>query len=152
MGYRILVIIIINFTLMKNNSVLNLFLFILILSLISSCKSGTTSKEEASEPDNMDLTVDIFCSFDASITPMAPTGSPTMYFPDAGNVVFRSSWDSNAIYLHLLAEKGNMRIIGGTHEHPDAGSFVIYAHGELLALDAGYPGYPQHDLVNQAKN
>ena len=101
---------------------------------------------------NMDLTVDIFCAFDVNIKPVEPAGSPTLFFPDAGNVVFRSGWDKNATYMLLLGEKGNMRIMGGTHEHPDAGSFVIYAHGELLALDAGYPGYPQHDLVNQAKN
>ena len=101
---------------------------------------------------NMDLTVDIFCVFDANIKPVEPPGSPTLFFPDAGNVVFRSGWDKNAIYMFLLGEKGNMRIMGGTHEHPDAGSFVIYANGELLALDAGYPGFPQHDLVNQAKN
>ncbi len=101
---------------------------------------------------NMDLTVDIFCAFDASVKPSPPSGSPTVFFPDAGNVVFRSGWDKDATYMLLLGEKGNMRIIGGTHEHPDAGSFVIFAHGELLALDSGYPGFPQHDLVNQAKN
>ena len=101
---------------------------------------------------NLDLTVDIFCVFDANVKPKEPSGSPTLFFPEAGNVVFRSGWDKNAIYMFLLGEKGNMRIMGGTHEHPDAGSFIIYAHGELLALDAGYPGYPQHDLVNQAKN
>jgi hypothetical protein len=101
---------------------------------------------------NMDLTVDIFCTFDANVKPVQPPGSPTLFFPDAGNVVFRSGWDKEATYLLLLGEKGNMRLMGGTHEHPDAGSFVIFSHGELLALDAGYPGYPQHELVNQAKN
>lgn len=58
MDSRILINIKINFTLMKNSSVLNLFLFILALSLISSCKSGTASKEGESEAGNMDLTVD----------------------------------------------------------------------------------------------
>ncbi len=101
---------------------------------------------------SMDLTVDIFCTFDANIKPVEPPGSPTLFFPDAGNVVFRSGWEKNATYMLLLGEKGNMRVMGGSHEHPDAGSFVIYAQGELLALDAGYPGFPQHDLVNQAKN
>ena len=58
MGNRVLANIIINFTRMKNNSSLNLFLFILVLSLITGCKSGTTSKEEIDEPGDMDLTVD----------------------------------------------------------------------------------------------
>jgi hypothetical protein len=43
---------------MKNNSVLQLVLFVLVLSLITGCKSGTTSKDDVSEPENMDLTVD----------------------------------------------------------------------------------------------
>ncbi|UCE07468.1 MAG: heparinase II/III family protein [bacterium] len=101
---------------------------------------------------NLDLTVDIFCVFDANIKPTEPSGSPTLFSPEAGNVVFRSGWDKNATYMLLLGEKNNMRIMGGVHEHPDAGSFVIYAQGELLALDSGYPGFPQHDLVNKAKN
>jgi len=101
---------------------------------------------------NLDLTVDMFCVFDANIKPKEPSGSPTLFFPEAGNVVFRSGWDKNAIYFLLMGEKGNVRLMGGVHEHADAGSFVIYAHGELLAIDAGYPGFPQHDLVNKAKN
>ena len=43
---------------MKNNSLIQLFLAILVLSLITGCKSGTSSKEKVGEPDNMDLTVD----------------------------------------------------------------------------------------------
>lgn len=43
---------------MKNNSLVQLFLFILVLSLITACKSGTSSKEDVGEPDNMDLTID----------------------------------------------------------------------------------------------
>lgn len=101
---------------------------------------------------NLDLTVDLFCIFDADAKPGEPSGSPTQFFPDAGNTVFRSDWGKDAVYMLVLGEKGNMRLMGGVHEHSDAGSFVIFAHGELLALDAGYPGFPQHDKVNQAKN
>jgi len=114
--------------------------------------TGGYANQYFSEFANLDLTVDIFCTFDANVKPVEPPGSPTQFLPDAGNVVFRSGWDKNAVYFHLLGEKGPMRLMGGVHEHPDAGSFVIYAFGELLALDAGYPGYPQHDLVNQAQN
>lgn len=101
---------------------------------------------------NLDMTVDLFCLFDAKIQPMEPQQPPTQIFPEAGSVVFRSDWGKNAIYMHVLGEAGVMRIIGGVHEHPDAGSYVIFANRELLALDAGYPGYPQHDLVNKAQN
>jgi len=101
---------------------------------------------------NLDLTVDIFCNFDAATVVAEPSLPPSQFLPEAGNVVFRSGWDKNAVYFHMLGENGPMRASGGVHEHPDAGSFVIYAYGELLAADAGYPGYPQHDKVNQAKN
>lgn len=101
---------------------------------------------------NLDLSVDLLCTFDINVKPATPAGSPSQFFSDAGTVVFRSDWGKNAVYMLLLGEKGTVRQIGGVHEHPDAGSFVIYAYGELLALDAGYPGYPQHDKVNKAKN
>ncbi len=101
---------------------------------------------------NLDLTVDLFCVFDADIQPREPQQPPTQFFPEAGSVVFRSDWSKNAVYMHVLGEAGTVRTIGGVHEHPDAGSFVIFANRELLALDAGYPGFPQHDLVNKAKN
>lgn len=113
---------------------------------------GGNENRLLSEFANLDLTVDIFCHYDQSIIPTEPKIPPTQFLPEAGNAVFRSGWDKNAVYLNLLGENGPMRTKGGVHEHPDAGSYVLYAYGELLALDAGYPGYPQHDLVNQAKN
>ncbi|MBD3288231.1 hypothetical protein GF337_05455 [candidate division KSB1 bacterium] len=101
---------------------------------------------------NLDLTVDLFCVFDADVHPHEPQVSATQFFPEAGSAVFRSDWGRDAIYMHVLGEAGTVRTIGGVHEHPDAGSFVIFAHREMLALDAGYPGFPQHDLVNKAQN
>ncbi len=69
--------------------------------------------------------------------------------PMAGNAVFRSSWDSNAVYMHLTAKYGTARIGAGGHNHADELSFIIYAYGQLLALD---PGYIQYNSRNQVCN
>jgi len=71
--------------------------------------------------------------------------------PDAGSLVFRSSWDSSATYMHILAENGNAKSTGG-HNHADVTSFIIYAHEQLLALDPGYVKYNRREEVGNATN
>ena len=52
----------------------------------------------------------------------------------------------------LRGENGIAREHGFAHEHPDGTSFVIYAGGEMLALDAGYINFDNHDKVNKGRN
>ncbi len=80
------------------------------------------------------------------------TETPTQVLKDAGNIVFRSGWDSMANYMHLTCESGIPRMEGGGHNQADEMSFVIESKGQLLALDAGYIQYNQRSLVCQASN
>ena len=96
--------------------------------------------------------VDAICLFDDGIAPEPPSWTPTCFLPEAGDAAFRSDWGPDATYLLLKGEHGVARDRGKSHEHPDATSFVLFARDEILALDAGYISWPQHDKVNGAKN
>ncbi|MFH1861296.1 MAG: heparinase II/III family protein [bacterium] len=96
--------------------------------------------------------VDAICFYDDSITPVEPAIDATMYLPEAGNMVFRSGWGADDIYLLLIGEHGDARTNGGMHDHPDATSFILAAYGEILTIDGGYISWAQRDIVNNAKN
>lgn len=72
--------------------------------------------------------------------------------PNSGNVVFRSGWDSTATYLHFSAKNGLARSSAQGHNQADASSFMLSAHGEILALDAGYLKWDRRDEVGKAEN
>ncbi len=78
--------------------------------------------------------------------------SPTDFFPESGFARFRSSWDSDALYLLLLSEHGEARSNGQAHEHPDPNSFILHAYGEMLMLDSGYGGWTEHENTRFAEN
>ncbi len=102
--------------------------------------------------DNID--VEIICTYDDIDFPgtTPPDFSPTQFLPDAGQAIFRSDWSEEATYMCVIAENGQAREGGRTHEHPDNGSFIIYALGELLAMDSGYISWDKRDSVRYAKN
>jgi len=123
----------------------------------------------------MDVSVDLFCTFSSNIPQVEPKLTPTQFLPEAGMAVFRSDWGKDANYMLLLGENGKMNvhnykikavakdIVFGitwkeweaaieSHEHPDPASFVIYAHGELLALDSGYASYGNRSKTCEPKN
>ena len=70
--------------------------------------------------------------------------------PSGGDAVFRSDWTET--YLLLRGEHGRPRSSGLSHEHPDETSFLLYAAGEMLALDAGYINFENHGKVNRGAN
>ena len=76
------------------------------------------------------------------------------HFEDAGVIVSRTSWDTNATVVAfkagppqghrvaaLLPKVPEWRLDSG-HAHPDAGSFIIWAQGRYLTGDTGYAGLP----------
>ena len=76
------------------------------------------------------------------------------HFEDSGVVYMRTSWKSDATAIAfkagppeghrvaaLLATLPEWRLDSG-HAHPDAGSFIIWAHGRYLTGDTGYAGLP----------
>ncbi|MFP4460520.1 MAG: T9SS type A sorting domain-containing protein [Candidatus Zixiibacteriota bacterium] len=70
--------------------------------------------------------------------------------PDAGNLIFRSSFDNGGIYFHYLGEHG---IANSTiHNQSDASSFMLHAYGEDLAIDPGYIQYSERGRVNAVEH
>jgi hypothetical protein len=86
----------------------------------------------------------------------APIGSLPLahHFEDSGVVFMRSSWERDATAIAfkagppeghrvaaLLKTLPEWRLDSG-HSHPDAGSFIVWAHGRYLTGDTGYAGLP----------
>jgi hypothetical protein len=76
------------------------------------------------------------------------------HFEDSGVVYMRSSWETGATAIafkagppeghrvaSLLPTLPEWRLDSG-HAHPDAGSFIVWAHGRYLTGDTGYAGLP----------
>ena len=101
-------------------------------------------------PGNLDI--EMICVYDDNYTGITEPEYLAQFLPEAGQAIFRSSWEEDAVYMCLIGEYGIAREGGRAHEHPDNMSFIIYAYGELLAMDSGYISYDQHDLVRYAKN
>lgn len=80
------------------------------------------------------------------------TDSLFQVLPDAGSLVFRSSWEKDAVYLHMIAKHGIALSGAKSHHQGDASSFSMMAYGQLLAVDPGYPGAPESNFVNRAQN
>ncbi len=79
----------------------------------------------------------------------AITDSLFQPLPEAGSLVFRSSWGTGAIYMHFIAQHGIALTGAKSHHQGDAGSFSMFAGGQLLALDPGYPGAAQSSVENK---
>ncbi len=102
--------------------------------------------------DVADLRADAICVADDQQTRAQPSAAPTIFLPEGGHAILRQGWDRDDLRLHLLAEHDDARTAGGLHEHADATSFMIEAHGEPLALDSGYGRWEDRLLVNAAEN
>ena len=96
--------------------------------------------------------MDAIALYDDRVPAQEPTHGPSVFMPGAGDAVFRSDWSAAATYLLLRGENGPVREHGLAHEHPDGTSFVLYAGGEMLALDAGYINFDNRDKVNKGRN
>ncbi len=96
--------------------------------------------------------MDAIVLYDDQIQALPPSYGPTLFFPGAGDAVFRSDWSKQAVYMLLRGEHDIARQRGLAHEHPDETSFILAAGGEILALDAGYINFENHLKVNQDVN
>jgi len=72
--------------------------------------------------------------------------------PAAGSLVFRSSWEKDALNMHFIGKHGIALTGAKSHHQGDASSFSMMAYGQLMAVDPGYPGAPESNNVNKAKN
>ena len=96
--------------------------------------------------------MDAIAFYDDQISARPPDWGPTVFMPGAGDAVMRSDWTEDATYMLLRGEHGRVRAHGLGHEHPDETSFILYAGGEMLAVDAGYINFPNHHKVNSGRN
>jgi hypothetical protein len=76
------------------------------------------------------------------------------HFEDMGVFCSRSSWEKDALAFAFKAGPPEGHRVAGLlpklpewsldsgHAHPDAGSFILYAHGRYLTGDTGYAGLP----------
>lgn len=70
--------------------------------------------------------------------------------PAAGSLIFRSSWEPSAVYMHFIGKHGIALTGAKSHHQGDASSFSLMAYGELLSVDPGYPGASLAELENKA--
>ena len=110
---------------------------------------------------SVDLAADTLVAYDDSVTPAPPRGSPTRFYAEGGDAVFRSNWGRTATTAVVLGEHGAAMELGrdrnglgqvasAAHEQPDTGSFFLDSFGEKLLLDPGYLTYEQRGLVGKA--
>ena len=111
---------------------------------------------------NVDLGADSIVHFDDSVLQAPPTGSPTAFYPEGGDAIFRSDWSRDAVVAVVVGEYGAAAEFGRdrfglgvspqSHEHADPGAFLLHAFGERLALDPGYGNFGQRFRVNQPEH
>jgi hypothetical protein len=112
---------------------------------------------------SIDLAADAIASYDDSVTPAPPTGSPTRLDDESGTAVFRSGWDPDAVEAVAVGEHGAAMELGrdreglgqpasAAHEHPDPASYLLHAYGQRLVLDPGYLTFETRSEVNKASD
>ena len=110
---------------------------------------------------SVDLSADTLAAYEDSTVPSPPSGSPTRFYREGGDAVFRSDWGPTATTAVVLGEHGPAMELGrdrtglgqvasAAHEQPDTGSFFLDSFGEKLLLDPGYMTYGQRGLVGKA--
>jgi MYXO-CTERM domain-containing protein len=108
--------------------------------------------------DTAPLLLEAFDDTVPALTPEQAGVERHQVLPRAGQVVFRSSWQTDAVYTLLQCEHGPAsawaqtrwgQYIDGAagHEHPDPLAVMLHAAGEPLIIDSGYLGWEDHDRV-----
>ncbi len=103
------------------------------------------------EIDHARLSTELSRNFDARVEYLlneaatrhaAPSLPTSRLWPDAGYAVFRSDWNSDALYFALIGKHGIARThrspVGSGHKHANETAFILHVGGELLAMEPGY--------------
>ncbi|MEI6683233.1 MAG: heparinase II/III family protein [Bacteroidota bacterium] len=114
-----------------------------------SGKSGFNVPNPRFSPDDPYLRAQYIAT---AVAPGTMTDSLFQPLPEAGSLVFRSSWDTAAICMHLIAKHGIALSGAKSHHQGDASGFTLFAYGQMLAPDPGYPGAALSSLTNGAAN
>lgn len=122
----------------------------------------STADEPYETDGNVDLGADSIVAFDDAVVPAPPEGSPTAFYHEGGNAIFRSDWTRRGVVAIALGEHGPASEFGRnrdglglspqSHEHAEPGAFLLHAFGERLALDPGYVSFGQRTRVNRPEH
>ena len=97
-------------------------------------------------------TDDFRAEFFSAHTPIIPdTFDHVQALPFSGNLILRSGWDTLSNYLHVCGKNGAARENSKGHNQADASSFLLSAHGRMMAIDPGYVHYNNRNLVDSAR-
>jgi hypothetical protein len=107
---------------------------------------------------SIDLAADQIVNYDDAIAAAPPSGSPTSFYVEGGNAIFRADWSRDAVVAIALGEHGIANefardeqgrgiVVAASHEQAEAGAFLLYAFGEQLAIDPGYFTFPERNRV-----
>lgn len=104
-----------------------------------------------------DLALDSIVAYDDAVVPAPPAGSPTSFWYEGGNAIFRSDWGADAMVVIAQGEGPAASLFGRdpsglgrtpqSHEHAEPGSYILAAHGETLVLDPGYLSFLERGRV-----
>ena len=118
-----------------------------------------TATPPYAQEGTIDLAVDSIVAYDDGRDPSPPEGSPTSFWYEGGNAVFRSDWSRDATLViaegeGLTASEFGRDATGEgrwpeSHEHMEPGSFLLHARGEALVLDPGYLSFGEHGIVKE---
>ena len=84
-----------------------------------------------------------------------PDWGELQIFPQTGDIVFRSGWELDDIYMHVYARNytySSSDFHRDSHIQHDNSSFLLGFKGHILALDAGYISWNDKDQVNNPYN
>lgn len=95
--------------------------------------------------------VDMRTNYLAANVPVSNNQQPLFEsLPASGDLIFRSSANESATYMHVMAKNGVPYNSSGGHNQADVSSFIIYHNGEVLALDPGYLSFDRRTEVGNA--
>ena len=112
---------------------------------------------------SVDLAADQIVAFDDAIAAAEPTGSPTSFYVEGGNAIFRADWSREAIMAVALGEHGIANEFArdelgrgipaaASHEQAEPGAYQLWAFGEQMAIDPGYFTFETRSLVAQPQH
>lgn len=98
-------------------------------------------------------TDDLVADFIASQISVGADTFPRMQLLEtSGDLIYRTGWDSNAVWYHMYAQNGRPRNNGVGHNQADVGSFMFMGFGEYMAFDPGYLKWDRRGEVGNAED
>jgi len=96
---------------------------------------------------NVEMAPEQILWHDPDVVPAPPPGSPTAFYLDGGQAIFRSRWDEEGVVAIVSGEydtasefgrdRDGLAVTPQSHEHEEPAAFLLHAYGERLLLDPG---------------